>query len=260
MRDGGKRVQHLMPCLHPGTPPAVASPTAHWFIFHAVTSRKLNYITSFYTNFSSWHFNAWILRSSPLHGHIFFHPSSNWNDWITKRFPVLNNLTLDPHHAWQEVPALCSQLRPWWQYMIWSPKKLECWQWRCHILIWWKQRYKKNQLKICFWQVTFGATKLGKAERVEISVMLCLYGIKFQSPELSFLKEITQAFWFSGMPWCAELLLHLFPTSLHLSAHKSRLDGGQTLINSLHQAGKLLSKKGRRKKFSPSFTNKELPT
>ena len=39
---------------------------------------------------------------------------------------------------------------------------------------------------------TFGAAELGKAERVEISVMLCLYGIKFQSPDLSFLEEITQ--------------------------------------------------------------------
>ena len=127
---------------------------------------------------------------------IFFQPSSNWNDRITRRFPGLNYLTLDLHHALQEVPALCSQLTPWWHCVIWSQKKLECWQWRCHILIWWKQRYKENQRKICLWHVTFGAAELGKAERMEISVMLCLYGIKFQSPDPSFLEVITQPFAF----------------------------------------------------------------
>lgn len=43
---------------------------------------------------------------------------------------------------------------------------------------------------------TFGAAELGKAERVEISVMLCLYGIKFHSPDPSFLEVITQPFAF----------------------------------------------------------------
>lgn len=72
------------------------------------------------------------------------------------------------------------------------------------------------------------------------------------------------------MPWHADLLLCLFPASSHLSAHKFRLDGGQTLINSLDQTGKQLSEKWWRKKYFPlvhkqgihkqgitSFTNKE---
>lgn len=162
-----------MPCLHPGTPPA---PATHWFIFHAITNRKLNYIKSFWTNFSSWHFNAWILRMAHF---IFFHPFSNWNDRIT-RFPGLNYFTLDPHHALQEIPVLCSQQRPWWHCVIWSQKKLECWQRRCHILIWWKQRYKENQLKICLWHVAFGAAESRKAERVEIESCSVCTGFNFR--------------------------------------------------------------------------------
>lgn len=38
---------------------------------------------------------------------IFFHPSSNWNDGITRRF-VAKSPTLDPHHDSQEAPALLS--------------------------------------------------------------------------------------------------------------------------------------------------------
>lgn len=94
-----------------------------------------------------------------------------------------------------------------------------------------------------------GTAESGKAEKGEFSIMLCLYTINFPVP--IFFRSNKPRPRVSGMPWHADLLLCLFPASSHLSAHKFRLDGGQTLINSLDQTGKQLSEKWWRKKNFP---------
>ena len=153
-----------------------------------------------------------------------------------------------------------SQLRPWWRCMIWSPKRIKRQHWRCRILIWWKQRRKRNQPKIYLWPMILGTTESGKAEKGEFSIMLCLYTITFQSPDLSFLEVINQDLDFLaclGMRICCCVFFQRLHIWVHINSDLMEVRPSLIHLTRLENSS---LRNGGEKSISPSFTNKELPT